>query len=52
MNLTLIWMALVVLQSPNDKIELQDLGKSYLKEFCARSFCKYIENDEDTQFIM
>ncbi|XP_062117731.1 putative disease resistance protein RGA3 [Humulus lupulus] len=37
-DLICIWMALGILHSPNNKVELEDVGKSHCMELCNRSF--------------
>ena len=51
LNLIWMWTALGFIQSPDDKMELEDIYKSYFKEFCARSFFQYIDNSEYAQFV-
>ncbi|GMN75781.1 hypothetical protein TIFTF001_056372, partial [Ficus carica] len=41
------WMALGIIQSPNDKMEVEDMGKLCFNELCNRSFFQYLEDTPD-----
>ncbi|XP_024029133.1 putative disease resistance protein RGA3 [Morus notabilis] len=41
-----MWMALGIIESPNDKRDLEDIGESHFKALCARSFFQYLGDDE------
>ncbi|XP_024032005.1 disease resistance protein RGA2-like [Morus notabilis] len=49
LDMTRIWMALGIIQSRNEKMELESIGKLHFKELCGRSFFQYLD-DAEQQF--
>ncbi|XP_062117730.1 putative disease resistance protein RGA3 [Humulus lupulus] len=48
-ELIFIWMAHGILHSPNNKVELEDVGKSHCMELCNRSFFQ-VDDEVDYGF--
>lgn len=42
-----IWMALGIIQPINEKLEMEDVGKSYFEDLCTRSFFQRLSDSED-----
>ncbi|XP_024024458.1 disease resistance protein RGA2 [Morus notabilis] len=46
LDMTRIWMALGIIHSRSDKMELESIGKLHFKELCGRSFFQYLDDAE------
>ncbi|XP_024024456.1 putative disease resistance protein RGA3 [Morus notabilis] len=47
LDMTRIWMALGIIHSRSDKMELESIGKLHFKELCGRSFFQYLDDAEE-----